>query len=112
MSKIEQHLKEAAEKSILKIITDGGWIQPDYANRLKLPQDLVNAVWSMVDQDALKQRLKERIERELADRVVNHIAAELATDIKQILSIPERREAIRALAREHMESIMAKGETK
>lgn len=109
MTKIEQQLKDAAEKSILKIITEGGWIQPDYANRIQLPRDLMNEVWAMVDRDALKLRLKERIEQELADRIVNHIAAELAIDIKQILSVTERREAIRALAREHMDAIMAKG---
>lgn len=112
MTKIEQQLKDAAEKSILKIITEGGWIQPDYANRIQLPRDLMNDVWEMVDRDALKQRLKERIEQELADRIVNHIAAELATDIKQILSVTERREAIRALARGHMDAIMAKGVVK
>jgi predicted transcriptional regulator len=69
----------------------------------------MNEVWAMVDRDALKLRLKERIEAELADRIVNHIAAELATDIKRILSVTERREAIRSLAREHMDSIMQKG---
>lgn len=109
MTSIEQKLKDAAEKSILKIITEGGWIQPDYANRIRIPQDLLSEVWAMVDRDTLKLRLKERIEQELADRIVNHIAAELSTDIKQILSVTERREALRALAREHMESIMAKG---
>ena len=41
--------------------------------------------------------------------MVNHMAAELATDIKQILSVQERREALRALAREHMDSIMSRG---
>jgi len=109
MTNIEQKLKDAAEKSILKIISDGGWIQLDYANRIQLPRDLMNEVWAMVDRDALKLKLKERIEQELADRIVNQIAAELATDIKQVLSVPERREAVRAIAREHMTSIMAKG---
>lgn len=109
MTTIEQKLKDAAENSILKIIADGGWIQPDYANRISLPRDLMNEVWAMVDRDAVKRHLKNRIEQELADRIVNHIAAELATDIKQILSVTERREALRALAREHMDAIMAKG---
>lgn len=111
MTNIEQKLKDAAEKSILKIISDGGWIQPDYANRIQLPRDLMNEVWAMVDRDALKLKLKERIEQELADRIVNQIAAELATDIKQVLSVPERREAVRAIARKHMTAIMAKGES-
>ena len=109
MTNIEQKLKDAGEKGILKIISDGGWIQPDYVNRIRLPRDMMNEVWAMVDRDALKLKLKERIEQELADRIVNQIAAELATDIKQILSVPERREAIRSLAREHMDSIMQKG---
>lgn len=40
---------------------------------------------------------------------MNHMAAELATDIKQILSVKERREALRALAREHMDAVMKAG---
>ncbi len=109
MDTLSKQIKDAAEKSILKIITEGGWIQPDYANRIKLPAEIMQEVWQLVDREKLKKNLVTRIESELADRLINQIAAELATDIKQILSIPERREAIRALAREHMESIMKKG---
>lgn len=109
LTNIEKQLKDAAEKSILKIITEGGWIQPDYANRIQLPRDLLNEVWALVDRNALKLRLKERIEQELADRIMIQIAKELTTDIKQILSVKECREAIRALARGHMDAIMAKG---
>ena len=36
-------------------------------------------------------------------------AAELATDIKQILSVQERREMLRGLAREHMDAVMQAG---
>lgn len=38
--------------------------------------------------------------------MVNSIAAELATDIKQILSVKERREMLRGIAREHMDAVM------
>jgi len=95
-----------AEKGILRILSDGAWVQPNYAGRIQLPKELMEEVWGMVDKKALKKKLVGRIEQELADRIVNAIAAELATDIKQILSVPERREAIRSLAREHMTSIM------
>ena len=44
---------------------------------------------------------------ELAERIVNHMAAEISTDVKQILSVKERREALRALARHHMDSLMS-----
>ena len=102
MTDFELAVKTAAEKAVLKIITEGSWIAPDYANRFKLPAD----VWKLVDQNQIKRHLAARIEEEMADRLVNHIAAELATDIKQILSVPERREALRHVARQHMESIM------
>jgi len=109
MSEIGEKLQQQAEKSILKIITSGHWIQPDYTNRVKLPQDFMESVWQSVDQERVKAELAARLEKELADRIVNHMAAELATDIKQILSVKERREAVRALARKHMNEIMAAG---
>lgn len=106
---IEQRIKEAAENAVVKIIQEGGWIAPDYANRFKIPPDFLQDVWSMVDVQGIKRQLAVRIEQELADRIVNHIAAELSTDIKNILSVQERREAIRAVARENIERI-CKGE--
>lgn len=106
MSDLELAIKTAAEKAVLKIITEGSWIAPDYANRVQIPKDFMSQVWQMVDQDKVKKHLVARLEAELADRMVNHMAAELATDIKQILSVTERREALRSLAREHMDSIM------
>ena len=109
MSDIGEKLQQQAEKAILSMITSGHWIQPDYSNRVKLPKDFMESVWQSVDQEKVKAQLAHRLEKELADRIVNHMAAELATDIKQILSVQERREAIRAIARKHMDEIMAAG---
>lgn len=109
MSEFEKALQAAAERSILKLISDGSWIQPDYANRVKLPADFMADVWGLVDTNKLKRELATRLESELAERIVNSMAAELATDIKQILSVKERREALRNLAREHMNEIMQAG---
>lgn len=106
VSDLELAIKTAAEKAVLKIITEGIWIAPDYANRVQIPKDFMSQVWQMVDQDKVKKHLVARLEAELADRMVNHMAAELATDIKQILSVTERREALRSLARGHMDAIM------
>ncbi|MHB8408323.1 MAG: hypothetical protein ACYDHY_09595 [Acidiferrobacterales bacterium] len=107
MSKFETAVKEAAEKAVLKIISDGSWVAPDYANRFKLPPEMMNEIWGMVDQESLKKKMAARLEQELADRIVNHLAAEIATDVKQILSVQERREALRHLARQHLEGIMS-----
>ena len=109
MSDFEQAIKAAAENAVLRFVQDGQWLQPNYESRLKVPAEWVAECWQLVDRNKLKQKIAERLESELADRMVNHMAAELATDIKQILSVKERREALRALAREHMDAVMKAG---
>ena len=109
MSEFESAIASAAQKAVLKVITEGSWIQPDYSNRFKLPAEILQQVWAMVDVESIKKHMADRIESELADRIVNHMAAELATDIKQLLSVPERRESIRHVAREHLSHIAKSG---
>ena len=109
MSPFEESIKQAAEKSLLKVVMEGSWIQPDYANRFKVPADLLSDIYALVDREALKISIGKRLEEELADRVVNLLAAEIATDIKQILSVKERREAIREVARQHLSGIAKLG---
>lgn len=111
MSDFENAVKTAAEKAVLKIISDGNWIGTDYATRFKLPPEMLADIWKMVDQEKIKALMAKRLEQELADRVMNHMAAEIATDIKQILSVTERREALRSVARKHMDEILKAGIT-
>lgn len=106
MSDLEQAIKTAAEKSILKMVADGAWYANDYNNRVKLPADFMAQVWALVDTKKVQAAMAARLESELADRIVNALAAEMATDIKQILSVTERREALRQVARNHVERIM------
>lgn len=109
MSDFEVQVKQAAEKAVLQFIGTGGWLLPNYESRLKIPAEWIADCWRLVDADKLKQQIAARLEFELAERMVNHMAAELATDIKQILSVKERREMLRGLAREHMDAVMATG---
>ena len=109
MSDFDQQVKTAAEKAVLQFIGSGGWLLPNYESRLKIPAEWIADCWRLVDADRLKQQIAHRLESELADRMVNHMAAELATDIKQILSVKERREMLRGLAREHMDAVMKAG---
>lgn len=109
MNDFEKAVSQAAQNSVLKIISEGNWIATDYATRFKIPPEMLSQVWAMVDIEGLKRKMADRIESELADRIVNHMAAELATDIKQLLSVQERREAIRSVAREHLSHIMQSG---
>jgi ABC-type tungstate transport system permease subunit len=110
MTDFEQALKTAAEQTVLKIISDGSWLEYSYRDRFKIPAEFVTDVWNLVDVENLKKELAVRIEEELANRIINHIASEMATDIKQILSVKERREALRSIARKHIDSVIALGE--
>ena len=105
MSDFETKLKGLMEKSVLKLVSDGHFLKPDYANRVKLPAEFMSNVWALVDVEKVKQQMAKRLEEELANRVVNQMAAELSTDVKQILSVRERREALRAVARENLDRI-------
>ena len=109
MENFEQAVKAAAEKAVLHFIQGGGWLLPNYESRFKVPAEWVTECWQLVDKDKLKQQIAARLESELADRMVNHIAAEMATDVKQILSVTERREMLRSIAREHMDSVLKTG---
>lgn len=108
MSDFEAKLKAAVEKAVVNLISGGNFIMPSYENRIKIPPELMSEVWELVDVDKVKKQMAKRIEQELANRIVNHMAAELSTDVKQILSVQERREALRAVARENMDRICGK----
>jgi rhamnose utilization protein RhaD (predicted bifunctional aldolase and dehydrogenase) len=105
----EQEALQAIQKSVLKVLSSGNWIGPDHGSRIKIPPEYIQEAWEKVDHERIKCQLAERIEKDLADRIVNHLAAEMATDIKSILSVKERREALRAIAREHIEKICKLG---
>lgn len=109
MTDFDKQVKEAAEKAVLHFVSSGGWLLPNYESRLKVPAEWMAEAWRLVDADKVRAQLAARLESELADRMVNLMAAELATDIKQILSVKERREALRALAREHMDTVIGAG---
>ena len=70
---------------------------------------MLEDVWKLVDIEKVKRSMASRLEEELANRIINRMAEEIATDVKQILSVTERREALRHVAREHMDEIMRSG---
>lgn len=109
MNNFEQAVKEAAEKAVLDFIQKGGWLMPNYESRLKIPAEWIADCWKLIDPAKVQNQIARILEAQLADRMVNSMAAELATDIKQILSVKERREMLRGLAREHMDAVMKAG---
>lgn len=97
-------MAQQMQQSVLKQFSECARIE--YRDKHAVPRDIIDGAWALVDRDKLRAQLAARLEKELADRIVNHLATEISTDIKSILSVRERREALRAIARENIESIV------
>lgn len=101
----QERMIQAAENALIKSIGEGSWIGTDYSQRIKIDGALMSEVYEAIDREKIKKALGKRIEEELAERIMNHLAAEMATDVKTILSNQDRREALRAVARQHIDAI-------
>ncbi len=104
---LEQKLTKAFEHAMIKIVSDGGFIQPKYENRLVIEPAMLRAAWNAVDRDAVIKQLASRATDRVADTIFNAMATEIATDVKQIMSNKELREDVRALIRDRMRATMA-----
>ena len=108
MSDFEKDLLNSVKCAMTKQIANENFIKIDYNDRAKLPSDFIDKAWGLIDQEELLISLSKRLESELIDRLVNHLAAEIATDIKQVLSVKERREAVRSVVRDNIDKLTGK----
>jgi hypothetical protein len=95
----EQQLTEAVQQSVLKMVRDGNLVVPDYAARAKVPPAKVQELYDSIDWNRVRAVVMDRIEERCADSVLNNMATEMATDIKQVLSNKELREEVRSFIR-------------
>ena len=98
------NLTKAAMNALMKTITDG--VVVPYENKYKVPNGFFEQVWKTVDMEKVKKEMANILEKELAEKVMNKMAQEMATDIKQLLSDKERREKIRSYARMCLDDII------
>jgi len=105
LSKFEDDLKQSMEQAILKMVKSGDLIQPSYESRVKIPETFIKEVWNMVDTEKIKIEMAINIEKVLADQITNRLASEIASDVKSVLSVKHRREAIRNIAKENLNRI-------
>jgi len=101
----EEKLKQVIQDQVIKNIHNTDLVSIKYDEKFNLPADFLWECWSLIDKERLKESLSARLQEELVDRLVNHMAAEIATDIKQVLSVKERREAIRHVVRENIDEL-------
>lgn len=100
----EQELIAAARRSLVKLFTDGSMVTPDYANRLKVPADLVQRVYSLIDYDEVMKHLRPKINELVADRIAAALSQELTNDVKKVLSHEPTRLRLRLAVMNVIES--------
>ena len=106
---IEQELLQLITNQLRDSILKTDLVFMRHDDKFKIPQDFIQQAWRLIDKDGLLKTLSDRLESELVDRLVNAMAAEIATDIKQILSVKERREAVRSVVRENIDTLTKVG---
>jgi len=101
----EEMIISTVMQSVKRQISTADFVKIDYQDRVKLPAYFLEKAFSLVDQESLLKKLAERLENELVNKLVNSIAQEMATDIKQVLSVKERREAVRSVVRDNIDTL-------
>lgn len=96
----EKSIVKAVQESIIKKLSSDSLFEINYQDRVKIGSDKIREVYSSVDWNKIMGIVREKIELHIADKIINNLATELGTDIKQIMCNTELREDIRATLRE------------
>jgi hypothetical protein len=99
MPDFESRLVSAFEDSVVKMVRDGGFVQPNYEARMKIDPAFIRACYDKIDKARVIALVVERGEEHMANAIFNGMATELTSDVKRILSNVELREDIRAIIR-------------
>lgn len=103
----EQQLTEAVQQSVLKMVRNGDLVLPEYSARAKIPPAKVQELYDAVDWGRVREKVLAEIESAVADKILNAMATEMATDVKQILSNKELREEVRGFIRAGVKRVAA-----
>lgn len=95
----EQLLTEAVQQSVLKMAREGTLVLPDYSQRAKVPAAKMQELYDSIDWNRVRALCIAQVEERCADTMLNAMATEIATDIKQVLSNKELREEVRSFIR-------------
>lgn len=95
----EEELQKAVQQSVIKMAREGSLVLPDYAARAKIPAQRVQDLYDSINWDNVRSLVMAGIEQHVADKILNAVATEMATDVKQVLSNKELREEVRSFIR-------------
>jgi len=96
LSTFEQKLLASAQQQILKMFSDGSLVMPDYANRIKIPADLVQKIYSLIDYDQVLELLRPKINELVAKKILHVLTEELSADVKKTMSTGPIRDKLKA----------------
>jgi hypothetical protein len=102
-SRIEQSI----ESAIIKLIQNGEAFKIDYNNRIDISQEM-KQIYASLDRSKLFTRIKELIEEELAQKLVNKLLTEMGTDIKNLMSNATIRDDFKYLLRKAVDDLLQK----
>lgn len=100
MENFEKDLIQKIHNSIFNQVQKAEFVDTGYnSNKIKLPQTLMEECYKNIDMENLKKKITQRLEDEVADKIVNKMLTEYANDVKQIMSNTELREELRGILR-------------
>ena len=95
----DEELQRAVQRSVLDLVIKGNLVMPDYEHRAKVPAAKIQEIYDAIDWGRVKELVIKAAEERVADVILNSMATEIATDVKQVLSNKELREEVRAFVR-------------
>lgn len=102
---------ESMQIALVEYLRKGEWFHGvNYEQRVKIGQGVLRALYGQLDMDRVMSLVKDRVEQRLADSIMNAMATETATDIKQIMCNTELREDLRSYLRSRMREAVARVE--
>jgi hypothetical protein len=108
-SEFEKAIIDAAQQSVIKLFREG-LIAPDYANRIKLPAELVQKVYALIDHDEILAALRQEINAIAAKTIVNSMVTEITNDVKKVLCHEPTRLHLRVVVARELEALRVAAE--
>ena len=88
-------LLRAATESMTEAVRRGCYLGA-YANRLKVPEDLIAEVYNLIDREAVVANLRPRINKMVVDMLLTRLRQSVAEEVKAAMADPATRDRMRA----------------
>lgn len=95
LEKLGADLVSAAVESMTNAVRRGSYLGP-YANRLKVPDSLIEEVYQLIDRRAIIENLRPRINKMIVDMVLTRLRQDVAEQVKVAMTDPETRDRMKS----------------